>query len=140
MNYQNLKGVISVIIWVAVVITAVSLVDYLFRINERISRLEQAIAVSASNPAETANGDSTSAQEATDEIAAGKEPTEKVIVPDDSIMVSGEVTKVEKDAITIAMMPDNKNYDFVALVNESTSVNKQKDAADQNAVPAKFPK
>jgi len=108
MNYQNLKGVISVIIWVAVVITAVSLVDYLFRINERISRLEQAIAVSASNPAETANGDSTSAQEATDEIAAGKEPTEKVIVPDDSIMVSGEVTKVEKDAITIAMMPDNK--------------------------------
>ncbi len=138
MNYQNLKGVISVIIWVAVVITAVSLVDYLFRINERISRLEQAIAVSASNPAETANGDSTSAQEATDEIAAGKEPTEKVIVPDDSIMVSGEVTKVEKDAITIAMMPDNKNYDFVALVNESTSVNKQKDAADQNAVPAEI--
>lgn len=138
MNYQNLKGVISTIVLVAIVITGVSLVDYLFRINERISQLEQAIAVNTSSPAETVNNDNTGAQETTSEITADEEPAKEVIVPDNSVMVGGKVIKVEKNAITIAMMPDNEDYDFVALVNESTSVNKQKDAADQNAVPAEI--
>lgn len=139
MNYQNSKGVVSIIILAAVAIAGVVLVDQFSRINERISRLEQANPAAALlSPAETANGDSIGAQGIAGETKAEEEPAGEVIVPDDSVTISGKVIKVEKNAITIAMMPDNEDYDFVALINESTSVNKQKDAADQNASPAEI--
>ncbi|HOI97840.1 MAG TPA: hypothetical protein PLA19_05050 [Candidatus Pacearchaeota archaeon] len=139
MNYQNSKGVVSIVILAAVAIAGVVLVDYLSRINERISRLEQANPATALlSSAETANGGNTGAQGIAGGIKADEESAGEVIVPDDSVMVSGKVIKVEKDAITITMMPGGEDYDFVALVNESTSVNKQKDPADQNAVPAEI--
>jgi hypothetical protein len=138
MNYQNSKGVVSIIILAAVIIAGAILVDRLSRINERISRLEQAVAVSALNPAETANGGNTGGQGIAGETKADEAAAGEVIVPDDSVMVSGEVIKVENGAIGIVMTPDKEDYDFIALVNESTSVNKQKDAADQNAVPAEI--
>ncbi|MFZ3100532.1 MAG: hypothetical protein WA103_04890 [Minisyncoccales bacterium] len=139
MNYQNSKGVVSIIILAAVAIAGVVLVDYLSRINERISRLEQVNPATALlSPAETANGGNTGAQGIAGEIKADEEPAGEVIVPDDSVMVSGKVIKVEKDAITFTMMPESEDYNFVALVNGSTSVNKQKDATDQNAVPAEI--
>jgi len=139
MNYQNSKGVVLIIVLAAVVIAGMILVNYLSRINERISRLEQVTPAAALlSPAETANGGNTGTQGIAGEIKADEEPAGEVIVPDDSVMVSGEVIKVEKDAITFTMMPGGEDYDFVALVNESTSVNKQKDATDQNAVPAEI--
>lgn len=139
MNYQNSKGVVLIVILAAVAIAGVVLADYLSRINERISRLEQANPAAALlSPAETANGGNIGAQGIADGIKADEEPAGEVIVPDDSVMVSGEVIKVENGAIGIVMTPDKEDYDFVALVNENTSVNKQKDAADQNAVPAKI--
>jgi len=139
MNYQNSKGVVSIIILAAVAIAGVVLVDYLSRINERISRLEQANPAAALlSPAETANGDSIGAQEVAGEIKAEEEPAGEVIVPDDSVMISGEVIKVENGALTITMMPGGEDYDFVALVNENTFVNKQKDVADQKASPAEI--
>jgi len=137
MNYQNSKSVILTVVLAAIVIAGVILVDHLSRINKRISRLEQAVAVNISSPSETANGGADT-QEIAGEIKADEEPVKEVITPDDSVMISGRVIKMEKDTVFIGMEEGNEDYDFAVLVNDSTSVNKQKDAADQNAVPAEI--
>lgn len=138
MSYRNTKGISSILPLLAILLLAAAVLGYLSHLNERIAQLEQKIDQTPGNQVAISNDSVSGERGAASGIAAGEGPIEKIISPDDSVAVSGEVIRVDEKAIVISMDPDNDDYNYIANIDKKTTINKQKGATDQTAVPAEI--
>ncbi|MFZ3073838.1 MAG: hypothetical protein WA093_01765 [Minisyncoccales bacterium] len=120
----------SIIILAIIIVAAAVIIGYLAGVDKRIGQLEQAIYSKAKT---VDNGDPIVAD-------SPAKTVEKIIEPDNSATITGTIIKIEKEAISInmSMDPNDENYNYIARINENTSLNKQKEIGDQSTTPAKI--
>jgi hypothetical protein len=133
MNYQNSRGLVSIIILaMIIVVVAVAIVGYLANIDKRVGQLEKIIYLDATLAEKIIeNGKQIAADNST-------KPVEEIIKPDDSVAITGTIVKIEEKAIFINMdmKTDGEDYDYIVRIDESTSLNKQKTIDDESTILA----